>query len=321
MEELVTTPFLAQYGVAFNTLYKILICTSCAEGFSLQGLHTHFNTDGAIRPNWDKQLEHWSASKVVFEDHPCTATGKPDTFQNLVVESLISGGLVTNPEEICDAADFNSWKEIGLPKFTGDRPQVLGLRTFAGAFRCIAPGVKGKTCGYISTALSTIKNHCTQHHPGLGFKRGEVVLAQTLCEVPGQQIYFEVSLKGRLSTYNQTTNSNTISINASGFDLEAARGLLHQTTATYTNNLIHLNVAPDLNMKTILPVFVETGVDQFIQPFNRKNFRKRYDPSREDPMYLTLRGLVLETYRQDMDNVKEGKLPANLLFNMTNCTP
>ena len=87
------------------------------------------------------------------------------------------------------------------------------------------------------------------------------------------------------------------------------------------NDLIHLNVVPDLNVKTVLPVFVETGVDRFIQPFNRKNFRKRYDPDHDDPIYLTLRGLVLETYRQDMDNVKEGKLPANLLFNMTNCTP
>ena len=166
-EELVTTPFLAQYGVAFNTLYKILICISCAEGFALRNLCTHLRADEATRPNWDEKLEQWGASKVVFEGHPCTATGKPAKFQKLVVESLISGGLVTNQEEIRDALDFDSWKGIGLPKFTGDRPPVLGLRTFARAFRCIAPLAvdQSKTCGYISTALSSIRNHCTKSHP------------------------------------------------------------------------------------------------------------------------------------------------------------
>ena len=90
--------------------------------------------------------------------------------------------------------------------------------------------------------------------------------------------YFQVLPVDLLSMFDQTANP----IEASGFNLEAGHGLLHQTTAAYMNDL---NVVPDLDIRTIPPVFIDTGIDQFIQPLNGKNFWKFFDP---DPEKCTL---------------------------------
>ena len=51
--------------------------------------------------------------------------------------------------------------------------------------------------------------------------------------------YFQLLPVDLLSMFDQTANP----IEASGFNLEAGHGLLHQTTAAYMNDL---NVVPDL---------------------------------------------------------------------------
>jgi hypothetical protein len=128
--------------------------------------------------------------------------------------------------------------------------------------------------------------------------------------------YFEVSSDAPL---RQAALHTTLTpIDLSGFDLAAARELLQQTTATYTHDL---HVVPDQNVKTVLPTFIETGVDQFLRQFNRTTLRKNYDPDPDNAMYSTLRALVIDTYSDNIKQLVDGKLPNNILLHVTNCTP
>ena len=149
--DVITTSLLALYGVSFNTRYKHLICTSCAEGFPLGSLHTHLKSDGAKRPNWDSAMKCWKETAVVYENHPWASggLGTRDKFKKKIVTSLISEGYIAEEGEICDANNSTSWRELSLPEFTGElRPQVLGLRTFPQAIQCtVLDG--GIICGHI----------------------------------------------------------------------------------------------------------------------------------------------------------------------------
>ena len=164
--------------------------------------------------------------------------------------------------------------------------------------------------------MGSFKNHLTNCHGRGHITECQEVVAQTLNENKSWQKYFEVSPEAPLSTFGQNLGNNPIDI--TGFNLEVAHGLLHQTTATY---MYDLNVVPNLDIRTILPVFVETGIDQFIQPFNRKNFQKIFDPDPDDPIYCILRRLVLETYKEGINEVQQSKIPSNIFLFMTNCTP
>lgn len=302
--------------MSFNTLYKLLICTSCAEGFPLRSLPTHLKKDGAKRPNWDSAIKCWKQTEVVYENHP--SRGLDNKFKVRIVESLISEGYIAEEGEIRDTNSSTSWRDIPLPEFTGElRPQVVGLRTFPQAIQCTVPD-GGVICGYISTSMSTFRNHLHDCHGRGHITERQAVVAQTLNKNKSWQKYSEVSPEAPLSTFDQTTNPGNNPIDATGFKLEAARRLLHQTTTTYMNDL---NVVPDLDIRTILPVFVETGIDQFIQPFNRKNFRKRFDPDPDDSIYTILRRLILETYKEGINVLQHGKIPSTIFLLMTNCMP
>jgi hypothetical protein len=264
-------------------------------------------------------MKCWKETEVVYENHPRASGGLGSRvkFKGKIVESLISERYIAEEGEIRDAISSTSWRDLSLPEFTGDlRPQVAGLRTFTQAIQCTVPD-SGIICGYISTSMGSFKNHLNIHGRGHINERQKVV-AQTLNESKSWMKYFEVSPEAPLSTFGQTTNLCNNPIDITGFNLEAAHGLLHQTTATYMNDL---NVVPDLDIRTILPVFVETGIDQFIQPFNRKNFRKKFDPHPDDPIYAILRRLVLETYKEGINDLQQSKIPSNIFLLMTNCTP
>jgi hypothetical protein len=316
--DVVTTEVLEHYGVSFNTLYKLLICTSCGEGFPLRSLYTHLAKDGANRQNWDSALRCWKKTAVVYENHTSGRLETRNKFKVKIIKSLISAGYIAEEGEIRDADSSTSWKDLPLPGFTGTlRPQVAGLRTFHQATQCAVPDSSGGLiCGYISTSMKSFRNHLSKYHGRGHITERQEVVAQTLNEDWGWQEYFEVSPEAP-STFDQTINPND-PIDASGFNLEAAHGLLHQTTATYMDEL---DVVPDLDIRTILPVFVETGIDQFIQQFNRKNFRKFFDPDPDDLLYATLRLLIIETYKEGITLLQLSKVPSNILLFMTNCTP
>lgn len=119
--------------------------------------------------------------------------------------------------------------------------------------------------------------------------------------------YFQVLPVDLLSMFDQTANP----IEASGFDQEAGHGILHQTTAAYMNDL---NVVPDLDIRTILPVFIDTGIDQFIQPLNGKNFWKFFDPDPENALYVILRWLIVETYKEGINFLQQRESIPNNIF-------
>jgi len=263
---------------------------------------------------WDGALKCWRSTEVVFENHSSARLESYKKFKEKIVTSLISEGPIEKEEEIRNANDSTSWQKLPVPDFAGELPPpIVGLRTFHNAIQCIV-GVDGDDiCGYISTTKKTFQTHLSKCH-GRGYSEEyRNVVAQTFNE--SWVKYFEVLPVAQLSTFDQTAKT----IDASGFNLEAAHGLLHQTTAAYMNDL---NVVPDSDIRTILPVFVETGIDQFIQPFNRKNFRKFFDPDPENAIYGILRCLIIETYKEGINFLEQRELiPSPIFLLMTNCTP
>ncbi|EDR13057.1 uncharacterized protein LACBIDRAFT_322476 [Laccaria bicolor S238N-H82] len=139
---------------------------------------------------------------------------------------------------------------------------------------------------------------------------------QCTIEVNGDDIcgYITATKMAQLSTVDQTVKI----IDISGFDLDAAHGLLHQAMATYMNDL---NILPDKDIRTILPVFIETGIDQFLQPFNRKNFRKPFDPDPENKIYGILQHLILKTYKKGIQFMEQKEsIPSAIFLLMMNST-
>jgi hypothetical protein len=264
--------------------------------------------------NWDYGLERWMSSAVVYENHRPGRLPALAKFTKEIIDSLVSKGHITHEGEICNAKTSVAWNSLPFPNFNGElRPHVVGLRVFARALQCTVE-VDRDICGHITSSINSFRNHLSDDHGRGHSAEYTEVSAQTLSEDKGWVSFFEVSPTATLPTFDGTTRP----IDASGLDLETARGLLQQTTANYMNDL---NVIPDLNVKTILPVFVETGIDQFLRPFNRKHFRRRYDPDPDHPTYSTLRNLILETYKEGIKGLTELKLPSNIFLLMTNCTP
>ena len=62
--------------------------------------------------------------------------------------------------------------------------------------------------------------------------------------------------------------------------------------------------------------------DQFIQPLNGKNFWKFFDPDPENALYVILRWLIVETYKEGINFLQQKEsIPNNIFLLMTNCTP
>lgn len=315
--DIITTPVLDKYGVSFNTLYKLLICTSCAEGFPLKALHTHLRRDDNKRSNWDEGLKAWKLTRVVYENH-CSGKIPPlKTFIKNIIDSLVLEGHITSEKDICAASNQSDWKSLALPKFIGEkRPQVLGLRVFYNAVKCTVKDDKKVMCGHIVLGSESMRQHIwLTHGKGHGNQK-ELTTAQTLTEDKSWMHYFEVSSDTPIC--QAVLHSTSMLTEPSAFDAAAARELLRKTTVNYTHDL---HVVPDLNVKTILPTFIETGVDKFLRQFNRTTLQKNYDPEPDNAMYSTLRALVVDTYSNDIEQLKEGKLESHLLLYVTNCTP
>lgn len=276
--------------------------------------------DGSKRPNWDAGLKAWKSTQVVYENHRSKKIPSIKNFTKNIVDSLVSEGHIASEKDIRDALSQSEWKSIPLPEFIGKtRPQVLGLRLFPSATQCTVEDDNNVMCGHITPGSESMRQHIyLKHGPGHS-KRTKLITAQTLTEDISWAHYFEVSSEPPLYQAALHTSTLTpIGPLASGFDVAAARELLQQTTATYMHDL---HVVPDQNVKTILPTFIETGVDQFLRQFNRTTLRKNYDPDPGKAMYSTLRALVIDTYSDNIKQLAEGRLPDNILLHVTNCTP
>ncbi|KJA12770.1 hypothetical protein HYPSUDRAFT_210138 [Hypholoma sublateritium FD-334 SS-4] len=315
-DELVRTPVLDQYGLIFNTTYKLLICELCSEGVAFHSLHTHLKLERGKRLNWNEKRQCYALSYVSFEHHrPAKVPKRKNELQTKIVDSLISTGHIHDASEIRSGNKPDIWNSIPLPQpVNGFIPRVAGLRSFSDATRCTVVE-KGKMCGYISPAEESLRVHQWNVHGRRYPENVDQVVAQTLTESGnGFFRYFSVSPEDPQSALNATRKP----VNLRRLDLNAARRLLQKTTAAYTNDL---NIIGDLNVKTTLPVFVITGIDNFLKPFNRTSIRQKYAQDRDHPRYIALHNILYKSFKDEMQHLFDHTLPSHIFLHLTNCTP
>ena len=46
--DIATTNFLNSYGLAFNTVFKLIVCVPCKSGYSLAHIHSHLRHTGSL---------------------------------------------------------------------------------------------------------------------------------------------------------------------------------------------------------------------------------------------------------------------------------
>jgi hypothetical protein len=74
-DEVVTTPFLKTYGLAFNTIFKLIICVPCRSGWSLSHIHSHLrSTDVHVfkkqQGRYGEPDVKWTQVKVPVDHNP-----------------------------------------------------------------------------------------------------------------------------------------------------------------------------------------------------------------------------------------------------------
>jgi hypothetical protein len=261
-------------------------------------------------------LKAWKSTRVVYENHRPGKIPSRKIFTKNIVDSLVSEGHITSEKDIRAASSQSAWKNLPLPEFTGEkRPQVVGLRLFSDVAQCTVRDDNGVMCGHITPVVASMVKHISTTHGAGNRQQWKLTTAQTLTEDLSWMHYFVVSSDAPL---HQAALYPTLTLpDLSGFDVAAARGLLQKTTMAYTQDL---HVAPDLDVKTVLPTFIETGVDQFLRKFNRTTLQN-YQLDANNAMYSTLRALVVDTYSNNIKQLVEGRLQSNILLHVTNCTP
>lgn len=107
------------------------------------------------------------------------------------------------------------------------------------------------------------------------------LFCQTLVEAAHAWIvYFEVS-----GTPPRRRSDQNAGDESSDLDASAALALLRQKKAAMLEGI---EVVPDEEIRTVLPVFVRTGIDQYLGLFNRKALFETFWPDRRDPEYLAI---------------------------------
>jgi len=316
-EKLITTPYLRRLGLSFNTRYQLVICTQCAEGLPISYIHTHVSNLDARRVN-KNSLGIWTATKVAYESiHPWPISRLPSSkaLQNDVLASLLAAGFTirnTGIDPNFGAAPVPAWSQIPLPEIPVqgnilERPQILGLRVFDNVWRCTK-------CDLIRTNKASMATHMATAHKGNRLEKHTTrAYAQMLSEVPGWMSLFEVS-----NIPTNLTSQNQVIANNEDLDRSATLALLRQKKAI---GLEGIEVVPDKEVRTVPPVFMRTGVDQFLSPFNRKALHETFTPDRTDPEYLVLRSALLPTFVNNVDLMKTAPTHHSIYTSITNCTP
>lgn len=264
--------------------------------------------------NWNDDTQHWQRSEVTFKNHTHPKLPKRPEFAAGIIDSLIAAGHISEAGEIRNAGDIKDWKVIGLPKFSGRiRPQVAGLRVFRNAIKCTAENSNGKECRKSFLSEGSFAKHSRTVHEGGHTSEFRHFTAQSLTELTGWVIYITVSNEVPRDTFGPATTLDT-----STLDSDGARALLRKTTTYFTNNL---EIVPDLNAKALLPVFVETKIEYFLQPLDRDTLQRNYRISPRDSTYSTLRNVILKTFNEDIQSLSAPTFYTALLSAITNCTP
>ncbi|KAF8870599.1 hypothetical protein BD779DRAFT_1680942 [Infundibulicybe gibba] len=316
--ELVTTDALHKYDLLYNKRYNLLICEPCASGLPLSQLYKHLKiptNDTRGRMMWNEAHEKWTRTSIVFSHQASLQLiSSKKKLVDEVVKSLIDAGHIKRQEEIRNDEDNgNTWKRYPLPKVPGQRPAVMGLRLFQKVFQC-------EICTEISPSIATMKRHyiTTKNHGTARFiPMKPTTTAQTLTET-GLVQYFQVE-DIQLPEILPLVPEQDAERFQGATGLELVAGLLRRKKQYTMSTLSKMD--SNVDVRTILPVYVRTGVNKFLEAFDRHLLQQPYERRKEDPIYKRLQAVVAASFRDDINTLKAQQLHHSILAQMTNCTP
>jgi len=314
LDELVTTPYLDQFGLVFNQKYKLIICQPCGAGIPLVATHRHLKTTECRRMIWQEHRGGWNASQVVLP-HPPSVSRVPSkpAFIKKITQSLQEADLIDDPLEIMDASTQTEW-HLALPALDSP-PAVVGLRVFSDAYQC-------HVCDKLYLTLKSIAHHynSTPDHssPGSAIHSKTV---QTLTENASYVSYFQVRDTTNLSQPEVQVSPDPVSLSTSGFErdeLLCAQDLL-EARQRFVLPLVKTTPASDL--RQVLPVYHELRIHQFLSQFSdiRSSLWKPYERRPKDPVYQSLRRAMVNLFKATMDRIDT--LHNSIRIHITNCTP
>ena len=319
LDELVTTPYLDQFGLAFNQKYKLIICQPCGAGIPLVATHRHLKTTECKRMIWQEHRGEWYASQVVLP-HPPSVSRVPSkpAFIKKITQSLQEADLIDDQLEIMDASTSTEW-HLALPALDSP-PAVVGLRVFSNAYQC-------HVCAKFYLTLNSIAYHynSTADHSSPGSAIHSKKTIQTLTENASYVSYFQVRDTTNLPQPEVQVSSDPVFPSTSeptpGFErdeLLCTQDLL-EARQRFVMPLVKTTPASDL--RQVLPVYHELRIHKFLSQFSdvRSSLWKPYERRPKDLVYQSLRRAMVNLFKATMDRIDT--LHNSIRIHITNCTP
>jgi hypothetical protein len=323
---LVTTPFLQTYGLAFNTIFNLIICVPCRSGWSLSHIHRHLrSTDAHVFKKQPTRYGHgepeakWTQVKVLVDHNPAVQRMAANPkFQATIIDSLKKAGHIDDGTVVRQEAESLAWKNVQIPGLDDQgrlKHPIQGIDVFDDCYGCPIP-----KCRFIARNLVMLYKHRSQSHglDAAGEKGSTFIsivrkslLAQTLTELNGFVKLFEV--------LPQSSDCILPTSQCGAPDVIDVVSLLRQKKADIIQSL-DIPVTDDV--RTLLPVFVNSGIHGFLHKFDYTALLSLLDvPRVKNPplAFKRLRQILIASFWNDLKLFED--INSTILNLITNCTP
>ncbi|KAJ7440488.1 hypothetical protein B0H11DRAFT_2099243 [Mycena galericulata] len=270
-QELMTNATLQKYGLYFNTLYRIFVCSpnECGSGVAINQVSAHLGAETFL-----KGLVKYG-TKWVEEEEPHTHTGprkldkNSDALHDELVRALVedpASGVTGLQDLVCTTTMTEaSWKASASSRLAaGQSGPVAGLKIFDQAICCKYCGTGGVT------ERSLGKDQCGRRNERNKILKGRYV--QTILSERNWRIFFD--LPGYTPALADTPPPPPVDL----------ADLLRQRKAALIGPALDSKwtKTQELRSASVSPAFHDTGVPAFVRCFNAVKIRKRIKLPRLD---------------------------------------
>ena len=321
--DIVTTPFLRAYSLAFNTVFKLIICEKCRSGWSLAHIHSHLrNTNMQVFKKQNSRDEEirWAQVTVAADHNPSVQkmAAKPK-FQAAIIDSLKKEGYIMDDAEIRQEAESSEWTNASIPGLDDEHRlihPIQGIDIFDDCYGCPI-----SNCRYIARNKVMLSKHRSGVHNVAGGRDFQSLVrksiqAQTLTEMNGFVNLFEVLPQ---SSVFVLPTSHSVGVSGSNMPNVDVVSLLRQKKA----DIIHsLNIPVTDDVRTLLPVFVNSGIHKFLHKFDSMALLSLLNvPNNKNPplAFKRLRQMLVSSFWDDLKLFEN--INSTVLNLITNCTP
>jgi hypothetical protein len=316
-EELVSTDLLMRFGLSYNVVYKLLICSSCGDGHRLGSIHMHLTDTKGRRSIYENGA--YQTYLVDFQ-HDSAARTPPSNLrlQKIIVESLMADGHITDETEIRNENSVKSWIGVPLPTIPdgSPRPAVMGLKVYENALKCTI-------CNKCTKSIPTMKTHFSNVHkeskPARNFWTSAAI--QTLTEANGFNNYFDVEVdpsKNDLSINDAQSAEYIADTTSDGSSNEYIANIGHLLAKQKGAVMSYLSTTVENDPRKKFLFLTESGIEPFLENFDRAALRSNINEGRDSSAYKRLQYAIAESFKKDLKLMQENKIHHTVLTYVTN---